>query len=267
MKHLRIAALLISLMFAIFFETSTAHATSPEAYPGSFWGTGTNDFNDIEGMGTQGVLSQGVQWFTLPGDIKFQTYASYSWRFRAKNNDYYDAHGPALGAEFSWKFLNLGWDYEWQKYPSPSPGTDIQNSVVYITWYKRFDLFSPTDGSPSFLGIPVLGFPTTTWGKIFRDSKPVEGNGTLGWISQGIEWCRFSNDITFKTLAIYRWRARSENSRYYDFSAPGIGIEFSRNSVDLGLEYSWANYPRLETNANNLHAYLTWYFDWNLKGD
>jgi hypothetical protein len=253
------------LFCCLLLATSTASAFEPEAYPGSFWGTGTHDFNDVEGLGTQGVLAQGVQWFTLPGGVRFSTYAAYSWRFRSHNQDYYDAHGPALGAEFSWKFFNLGLDYEWQRYPLPSPGADYQNAVYYLTWYKRIDFLMPSDGKGHVFGIPILGLPTTTWGKVFRDSKQLEGNGTLGWISQGIEWCRLPYDITFKTLAVYRWRSRSENQRYYDVSAPGVGIEFSRNSTDLGLEYNWAHYPGLGTTTSGWHAYLTWYFNWDLK--
>jgi hypothetical protein len=252
------------ICFILLLTGSANTFAAPEAYPGALWGTASRDFNNIEGLGTMGFISQGVQWVTLPGDVRFQTYASYSWRFRSENRDYYDAHGPGLGLEFSWKFFNLGAVYESRKYPAPQPEQSSNNILSYLTWYNRFDFISPNEGSASFLGIPVLGFPTTTWGQVFRDFNQLEGFGTQGWLNQGIEWFRFS-EVSFKTQATYRWRFRSEKQLYYDAHGPGLGVELSRKSIDLGLEYSWMRYPNLGTSTNDWHLYLTWYLDWDLK--
>jgi hypothetical protein len=239
------------------------HADWPEAMPGSVWGTATKDFNDIEGWGTIGNLTQGVKWATLPADIAFTTYASYRWRLRSRNKLYYDAHGPALGVEFSRDAFSFGGDYEWQKYPGLDYTTN--NFALYLSWYKRIDFLKGEDGHASLFGLPVLGFPTTTWGKVYHDFDHLEGTGTLGWVSQAVEWFSLPGDVVFRTLAIYRWRFRSKNEQYFDAHGPGLGIELGHKTVDLGLEYSWQRYPKLNTSTNDWHLYLTWYFGWDLK--
>src|SRR6476659_7906339 len=112
-------------------STGNAFADFPEAYPGSFWGTGTRDRNGIEGWGLQGNVNQGMQLFTLPENIPFKVYGAYSWRLRTENNTYYNADGPALGAEFSWKFLNFGAAYEWTTYPYLN--TVTSDFTLYLT--------------------------------------------------------------------------------------------------------------------------------------
>jgi hypothetical protein len=134
-----------------------------------------------------------------------------------------------------------------------------------LSWYKQGDFFSPAQGKPTLLGIPVLGFPTRTWGQFFHSFSNLEGTGTIGWLSQGIDWFSLPEEIVFRTQGTYRWRFRTENELYYNAHGPAVGIELSRRSVQLGFDYSWMTYPSLGTTTNNWEAYLTWYFDWDLK--
>jgi hypothetical protein len=255
---------IICLGLLALVSTGNAFADFPEAYPGSFWGTATRDRSGVEGWGTQGNVNQGVQLFTLPGSIPFKLYGAYSWRLRTENNTYYSANGPALGGEFAWKFFNFGAAYERLTYPLLD--TVTRDFSFYLTWYARVDFFS-SGGQSSLLGLSVLGFPTTTWGRLSYDLNDIEGAGTMGWISQGIDWFRLPGDIVFRTLAIYRWRFRTLNEQYYDAHGPGVGIELGRKSVDLGASYSWQMYPHLNQTASDLYFYLTWYLSWDFKSE
>jgi len=231
-----------------------------EGFPGSIWSRSTKDFNDVEGLGNQGNLTQGVQWVTLPWDIPVVTYGAYRWRVRELNKTYYDAYGPAAGIEFTKEFIRWGAEYEWQRYPKLNERS--KNFSIYATWFKSFDFISGEN--PSLLGSPVIGFPTATWGRVSSDFNNLEGVGTMGYVSQGIEWFKLPGDVVFRTLALYNWRFRTNNKQFYNVHGPSAAIEFGWKSMSLGTEYAWQKYPELNTRTNDFRAYLTFYFDWDL---
>lgn len=111
---------------------------APLAFPFTAWGKMTYDLHGAEGSGSQGWVKQGVDWFALPHGWKFNTYASYNWRVRTKNKRYYDVFGPSAGAEFNGKYINLGAEYYWQRFP------ELRRSVrtfnVSLGWYFSWDL-------------------------------------------------------------------------------------------------------------------------------
>jgi hypothetical protein len=242
---------------------SNAWALSPEGYPGSIWGTAARDLNGIEGYRTLGSLTQGVQWLTLPGAIPVKTYASYRWRIRSQNKTFFDAHGPAVGVEFSKSIFNFGIEHEWQSYPALA--THVRAAAIFLNWYERADWISGAE--PSLFGIRVLGFPTATWGRVSHDFNQFEGPGTMGFVSQAIEWFKLPADTTFRTLAYYHWRFRSQNIPYYNAHGPGLGIELGRGPTSLGAEYSWQSYPGLDRTTGEFLLSLSWYLSWNLKAD
>ncbi len=239
-------------------------AEVPEAYPGSFWGNATHDFNNVEGWGTQGRLYQAIQWTTLPGDFALKTYAAMSWRLRSENQKFFNAYSPAIGVEVTRDFLTIGADYEWRDYPTL--GTDKHNFFLYLIWYKEMDFFKPAEGKPSLLGIPVLGFPTTTWGHASQEFNNLEGTGTQGWISQGINWIRLPQNIILTTQATYHWRVRTKNQEFYNSHGPGLGVELGRNPLKFGVGYRWQRFPERKRTTGAWRIYLTWYLDWDLKG-
>ena len=248
-------------LLAVCLHAASAAAYSPEAYPGWSWGNGTRDFNGFEGYGTQGNVNQGVQWLTLPGGLPFMTYASYNWRMRTQNRTFYDARGPALGAQVSKYFLAFGADYSWTYYPFLD--TTPEEFEIYLTGYKRvYYLGGP---HPTFFGLPIVGYPTAFWARLSHDFNSLEGSGAQGWVTQSIDWVELPYHTVFRTLASYNWRFRSENQTFYNYQGPGLGVELEHSPLTLGMEYIWRRYPLLHEENKTFELYLTWYFYWDLK--
>lgn len=257
MKKLSLCLLFLAL-------ASPAFAYTPEAFPGAIWSSESAEFDGIEGLGSMGWISQGVQWITLPENIHFQTYGAYKWRFREDNDQYFDAHGPAVGAMFTWQSVNWGAEYNWWTYPSLY--TTQNNASVYINWYERFYLIGGGHGSgASLFGLPVLGFPTTTWGQVTDDFNFVEGLGTMGFVNQGIEWFKFADGVVFRTVAAFKWRYRAKNQSTYNLNGPSVAAEIGSHYIDLGAEYGWWRYPGINLQQNEFRIYASIYVDWDLK--
>ncbi len=233
----------------------------PEALPGSIWLSGSRDLNGIEGYGTMGHITQGIQWFSIAGEVPVTTYGAYNWRIRDKNRTYFDAHGPSAGLEISKFSMQLGVAYNWLEYSALNLKT--KSFEAYFTTYQSFDFIS--GDNPNFLGIPVHGFPTTLWMRISNDFQKFEGVGTMGFINQGIDWFKLPGSIIFRTLAAYHWRFRSLNRHFYSMHGPGVGIELSRSPITFGAEYAWMKYPEMQKDTKDFRLYLTAYFDWDLK--
>ena len=252
---------LIGLICLLYSQMASAY--SPEAYPGSLWNNTTHDFDRFEGFGNQGNLTQGVQWLTLPGEIPVITFASYRWRLRSQNQDFYNAHGPAAGVEFRKLFFNFGFEFEWQTYPVLE--TTTQNGSFYLTWYKRMRFIG--GDNPTLFGLNVVGFPTTTWGRLNYDFENLEGAGAMGFLTQAIDWVTLPGDIVLRTQATYNWRFRSKNNVFFNMHGPSAGIEFARDTVNLGVEYGIQHYTELNENVNRFQVYLNWFFDWGNKSN
>ncbi len=80
--------------------------------------------------------------------------------------------------------------------------------------------------------------------------------------------------LAFKILArgtarVFRgeiyWRFRAQNDLYYNVHGPSAGIELGRDPLNLGVEYAWQHYTSLNENTYSFRAYLTLFFDWDLK--
>lgn len=109
-----------------------------KGFPGSVWGILTYDVNGLNGSGAQGFVNQGINWGTLPGNIDLITFAEYRYRARTKNQQYYDASGPALGIEFRKSVFSWGIDYYWERFPGLG---EASNKVqFYLTWFYDWDL-------------------------------------------------------------------------------------------------------------------------------
>ncbi len=239
-----------------------AAQAAPRGYPGAAWGNVSRDFEGLEGSGAMGWLRQGVEWTRLPGDIPLQTPVSYHWRLRTRNRPFFNTHGPSLGLGVSKSAFDLGVQFGWQRFPEL--GRTTEDFIAYLGCYKTWDLAS-LGGPRSVLGIPVLGFPFGVWGKLTHDINDVEGSGSMGWVSQGVEWADLPGGIVFKTLGAYRWRFRTENTRFYDTHGPALGVEFTRKPFDLGVEYAWRTFPGLRQTTRGFQLYASWYFGWDLK--
>lgn len=239
----------------IFFLNSFV-AWGYEALPGSTWGQISHDDDTLVGNGTMGYINQGIDWTTLPGGIKFNTFGEVRYRFRSENRAYYNTYGEALGLEFKKSIFHLGADYVWETYPELS---DHSNKVqYYLTWFYDWDLQKKrTTGTK--------GFPGAFWGTVTHDVDSLVGTGTMGYVNQGIDWTTLPGGVIFNTFAEARWRFRSENRDYFDAYSEAAGVEFKKSAFHLGIDYLWEKYPDLNDYSDKLQFYLTWYTDWNLK--
>ena len=109
-----------------------------EGLSGETYGKISHDLENTTGTSISGHVNQGIDWFTLPGDIVFNTYAEYRFSFRTKDNLYYNAHGPAVGVELQKKPFRIGMDYYWET-GTKRHATD-KKLGVYLRWYYDWDL-------------------------------------------------------------------------------------------------------------------------------
>jgi len=112
--------------------------TGISGMPGSIWLNLTYDINGLAGSGGTGWINQGIDWFVLPGNVAFNTYAEYRMRERTRLQDYYNVRGPAVGLEFKNPSVRLGADYYWEHYPVL--GTRSNTIEFYLAWYVDWDL-------------------------------------------------------------------------------------------------------------------------------
>lgn len=229
-----------------------AAGISPLGYPGSAWGGANRDLSGFEGYGSQGWVRQGVRWPALPGGVGVQTAAAYRWRLRTENRRFYDAHGPGLTLELDKSFLNLGLDVAWQRYPRLNRTEDRRE--LFLGWYKRL----------VWARAGTAAFPLAAWGRLSRDLDGIEGNGAMGWLSQGAESPPLPGGLVARALASYRWRLRSRERLFYNVHGPALGLELSGRGMDLGIENVWRRYPELGRSESALQFYLSWYFAWDL---
>lgn len=105
---------------------------------GSTWGELSHDVDSLVGNGAIGYVNQGIDWFRLPGQITVNTFAEFRYRLRSRNNDLYNAYGPAVGVELRKSVFKLGADYYWERFPDLAE-TDAKFQF-YLTWYYDWDL-------------------------------------------------------------------------------------------------------------------------------
>ena len=127
---------------------------------------------------------------------------------------------------------------------------------------SRIDVFQWT-GKPR--GRYPLALPLSTWGRLNYELHGVEGSGSQGWIKQRVDWCSLGSRWLFNTYGAFNWRLRAENQTFYDANGPSLGLAFSRDGLDLGMEYLWQYFPRLRTTTRTLNIFLSWFYGWDLK--
>jgi hypothetical protein len=238
------------------------NAGAAEGYPGSTWGILTRNSNGLTGSGGMGWINQGVDWFTLPGEVMVNTYAEYRYRERTRQYEYFNSQGPAVGLEFKKSFLRLGMDYYWETLPDyPGGAQRSHNREYYLAGYYDWDL-----KKRAVLDLAgITGLPGSIWFNFTYDINDLTGSGGMGWINQGIDWFVLPGNVIFNTYAEYRMRERTKLQDYYNVQGPAVGLEFKKASFRLGADYYWEHYPELGERSNYFEFYLTWYVDWDLK--
>ena len=106
--------------------------------PFSTWGRLQYDLDNIVGYGSMGWVQQGVEWFELPGGVKFETFGAFRWRERSRNQQFYDMFGPAAGIDLIRGPIDVDVEYTMRRYPYiPQWANGAQ---VVLTWYFGWDL-------------------------------------------------------------------------------------------------------------------------------
>jgi hypothetical protein len=250
----------LALIATLALQAAAASA-APIGYPGSTWGGFSRDLDNTEGNGTQGWVQQGVDWTKLPGDITVNTAGAFYWRFRNKNQPFYNASGPAVIGRLVKGPVALGMEFFWQRYAELDH--NAKNFSLFGSWYDKWEL-GKSLANRSFL----IGAPFSTWGRLSYDIYDVDGVGSQGWVEQGIDWVKVKG-VTVNTFAAYRWRLRTENERFYNTHGPAVGFRLKRYPFDLVLDYSWRNYPDNgafnQRNFRNFELDFNWFFGWDLK--
>lgn len=111
-----------------------------EGFPLSTWGKLSHDGNGLTGSSAMGWIQQGIDWFTLPGNIVVDTYVKYSYRARTKEEEYFNAQGPSVGLEFTKSYFKAGISYYWEDYPELDERQDT--AQYYFGWYYYWDLMN-----------------------------------------------------------------------------------------------------------------------------
>ncbi len=104
-----------------------------------------------------------------------------------------------------------------------------------------------------------LGYPTTNWDEFSTDFNKVQGNMSMGWLQQGVDWFKLPGDIVFDTFGGYYWMARSDNQTYFNQNGPYLGAMFSRGAFSLGAQYYWETFPALGQYVRDPQLFGTWY--------
>ncbi|MBI5178416.1 MAG: hypothetical protein HZA04_04070 [Nitrospinae bacterium] len=111
------------------------------ALRGSSWGRIRDDLSNQEGVSVATFINQGIDWFTLPGNITFNTFVEYHLAYRTQNPKWFNAHGPAVGFEFRKSAFNLGMDWYWETLTEQQDSTYMYWRC-YLQWFFDWDLKS-----------------------------------------------------------------------------------------------------------------------------
>jgi len=111
---------------------------NPVSLSGSTWGRVRHELDRTEYTTVQFNINQGVDWFTLPGDINFNTYFEPRFSYRSRDADYYNSLGPSIGMELQRSPFKLGTDF----YREYFTERHVWESTwrLYFNWYYNWDL-------------------------------------------------------------------------------------------------------------------------------
>lgn len=225
-----------------------------EGLPGYTWGEIRNDFGGRKTVSY--LVNQGVDWVVLPGDIMLNTFIEY----RSIDNEWQllndDTEG-VVGFDFYHKPFHTGVEYILDHWRDENAGRYYLS--WYHDWYKYMRRRSLRD--KNWLGVDA--YTGSTYGRIEREFNG--GSRVQGYVSQGVDWFTFSDDITLNTSVSYRFRFRDLDNESYDAHGPSIAVELQKIPFTLGLDYSWSISPPLGTTEQVLGIYFSWYYEWDLK--
>lgn len=241
-----------------------AQAWEIQGLSGDTWGRVGQDLTGKTGLGVSTYVNQGIDWVKLPGDIMFNTYAEYRYSKRTKENTYFDASGPALGAMLVRPPFRLGTEYFWP-HPVPPGSPQGGSSRAYLSWYTEWHNLQAPAGRKAG-GFRILGLTGSSWGRISDDLNGPTGTSISSYINQGVDWCKLPGDITLNTYAEVRLGFRDKDKFYANAWGPALGVELQRWPLRLGMDYYWERFTEQHQTDDSWRLYLSWYYNWDLKG-
>lgn len=225
-----------------------------EGLPGYTWGSLRKNVGGEETVSY--LLNQGIDWVILPGEIMLNTFVEY----RSINNElkyFNDETEGVVGIDFSYKPFHVGVEYILEHWQEGNSGR------YYISWYHDWYKYIRRRGKRNNNWFDADAYTGGTYGRITRDFDG--GTNIQGYITQGIDWFTFYEDITLNTSVSYNFRFRDFDKTFYDAHGPSIAIELQQTPFTLGMDYSWSYNPHLGSSDRVLGIYLRWYYGWDLK--
>lgn len=225
-----------------------------EGLPGYTWGSVRDNLGDQDTVSYLG--NQGIDWVLLPGDIMLNTFIEY----RSINNElkyFNDDTEGVVGIDFSYKPFHVGVEYildHWQ---------EENNGRYYISWYHDWYKYVRRRGKRNDNWFDGDAYTGSTYARITKDFTG--GTSIQGYITQGVDWFTFYEDITFNTSVSYNFRFRNIDKTFYDAHGPSIAIELQKPPFTLGMDYSWSKNPHIGSYDSVLGVYFRWYYGWDLK--
>ncbi|MDE2313135.1 MAG: hypothetical protein KGL04_03045, partial [Elusimicrobia bacterium] len=104
-----------------------------------------------------------------------------------------------------------------------------------------------------------LAYPFTDWNEFSSDFNKVQGDASMGWVQQGVDWIKLPGGVVFDTFGGYYWMARSDNQTYFNQNGPYAGAMLSRGAFNVGAQYYWETFPVLRQYARDPQLFGTWY--------
>lgn len=248
---------LIIPALAVILCTAPAAAYEPTAYPGAVWTDTGRELDGEEGTYSQGMVRQGVEWLKPTPETGLQTYAQYNWRFRSKNEKYFNAWTPGVGIQLTSKYIGTGFEFSWPQYTEL--GESVKNYNVYINWFRYVDLMQWRD-----TGL-IKALPLTTWGNLSYDLRNEDGSSAMGWLKLEGDFLLLPRNFRAGVYAAYNWRFRTHNDEYFNVHGPAAGISVGNGYMSVGTEYALNHYTERDTETKGMRVYFTLYQPWDLK--
>ncbi|MCX5784444.1 MAG: hypothetical protein NTX59_02015 [Elusimicrobia bacterium] len=245
------------LFSSLLFANGPGFAFSPTGYPGAVWMLSGRDTSGIDGTNTQGMVRQGVELLRLSGGRSLQVYGRYNWRYRNINQDYYNAYTPYVGTMFSFKRLDLGAEFGWPRYTALSNSSRDYN--IFANWSRYWGL---KEWSRDSL---IKALPFSTWGNASYDLGNQNGSSTMGWAKLEADLFWLPHNFMAGPYASYNWRLRTRNADYFNINEVCAGFEIGNGEIELGTQYAWRRYPKINQRDRGLELFITIYKAWDLK--
>jgi len=245
-----------TLFVYLFLACGPLFALTPTAYPGGIWMQSGRDTNLMDGTNAQGFVQQGVEVLRLDNGQRLKLYGKFNWRYRSLNPDYYNNYTPYIGADYTFKYFDLGVDFGWPTYTGIS--NINKDYSIYAGWYRYWSL-----KSWSTLDL-IKALPLSLWGSASYDLAYNNGSSTMGWIRQDVSLLWLPHNIMAGPFAEFDWRLRGRNPDYFNYTAYSAGLMIGSDVLKFEAKYSWRSLPKLNRKDRGVQLIISLNKGWDL---